>query len=407
LVSRRQFIKTSAAVSAAAALLPSAFGTVSATTSAPRGPKGTLVIVRMDGGNDGLNTLVPYGDGRYYDYRPNLAIDPSELYILDNHFGFHPSLGKFKQMWDRRDLAVVQDVGYPNHNFSHFVSNDNWQSGNPGSVARDGWLGRYLENYGGASETVFPALAIGNELPFEFYSTKVAIPTVASLNQYDLSSRGTRLDVAEIRTEGLFGINSAHRSSYAGHFDRSLLSAHTSSTLLKKAWANYTPMADYPESRLASDLQILAAAITDGIDLRLGHVRLGGFDTHANQPSTHAELLEDLAESLFAFRQDLAAHVASDDVLIMTWSEFGRRVHSNASQGTDHGWASMMFLMGDMVNGGIYGERPNLKELANDNVPHNTDFRSVYSSVLEDWFGVPGQEVLDGDNFETLPIIGI
>ncbi|MBI2328536.1 MAG: DUF1501 domain-containing protein [Chloroflexi bacterium] len=365
----------------------------------------TLVVVQQAGGNDGLNTIIPYSDGHYYDLRPNIAIPQEEVLPLNNEVGFHPELAKFKTLWDKGNLAIVEGVGYSLPSLSHFQSMDIWRFADPEVKVRQGWLGRYLETLGGSRGDVFPGLAVGRTLPLELYSPQVSVTIVESLSLYQFQGDSRYPDATQGRTEALSGIYDAapQDSPYAALFHNTLGATHQSSAALMQADKAYQPGVDYPDSSLAGGLRILAEAITGNLGVRVGHVTIGGWDTHANQKPDHARLLRTLSEALYAFYQDLKAHGKDGDVLIMTWSEFGRRVTSNASDGTDHGTAVPVFFLGTPVKGGFYGQRPDLGSLSSNNLRFTTDFRTVYATVLEGWFKTPPDAIL-GKQFETLPI---
>lgn len=411
LVSRRQFLKSSMLVAPTFAFMPTVFKrAVAASTSESFGAQvnapGTLVVVQMAGGNDGLNTLVPYADNRYYDLRPNMAIPQADVLQLDNEVGFHPAMAKLKELWDGGNLAIVEGVGYPNPSFSHFESMDIWQSADPDSDFKEGWLGHYFEALQGTQSEPFQGMAIGRELPLALRSSKVPIPTVQSVARYQLAGDPRFPDATQDRAQAVLKLFAASPpdAPYSVLLDNTMDAAYRSSVALQNAHAAYQPGVTYPETQLAEALKLLAEAITNDLGVKVGHVSIGGFDTHAAQPDDHAALLTETSEAMAAFYQDLKAHGKDGDVVIMTWSEFGRRVTSNASDGTDHGTAGPMFFLGTSVNGGLYGERPDLGSLGDDNLRFTTDFRSVYATVFEQILGVPSEAML-GTRYDTLPII--
>ena len=412
LISRRQFLKSSAAVGIGTALLPSvlqkaaaAAGLEAAGGIGPRDRR-TLIVVEMAGGNDVLNTLVPYADGRYFDLRGRLSVPPGDVIPLDRDVGLHPSLAAFKPLWDAGRLAIVEGVGYPNPTFSHFKARDIWRSGGPEADLRaGGWLGRYLEQSQDAAESGFRGLAIGRRLPEELLSS-VPIPIVHSAERYRVRAESLSPDLAQARTRSLLDLYKSYPRStpFAALFDATLAAAVESSQAVRGVNDAYSPALEYPDTPFARGLQLMAAAIDGGLGVRVGHVTLNGFDTHATQDRDHPRLLRTLSEGLAAFYEDLKAHGRDGDVVIMTWSEFGRRAKSNASSGTDHGGAGLVFLLGTAVKGGFYGERPSLRNLERDNLVYTTDFRSVYATVLEEWLGAPA-DIVVGKGFKTLPII--
>jgi uncharacterized protein (DUF1501 family) len=412
LVSRRQFLKSSMLVAPTFAFMPTVFKrAVAASTSESFGGQvnapGTLVIVQMAGGNDGLNTLVPYADSRYYDLRPNMAIPQADVLPIDDEVGFHPAMDKLKDLWDGGNLAIVEGVGYPSPSFSHFESMDIWQSADLGGNFKEGWLGRYFESLQDTQSAPFQGMAVGRKLPLSLRSSKVPIPTVKSVERYQLRGDPRFPDATEDRAQAVLNLFAASPRSapYSVLLDNTMDAAYRSSLALQRAHAAYQPGATYPETPLADALKLLAEAITNDLGVKVGHVSIGGFDTHAAQPDRHAILLTETSEAMAAFYQDLKAHGRDGDVVIMTWSEFGRRVTSNASDGTDHGTAGPMFFLGTPVKGGLYGERPNLGDLGDNNLRFTTDFRSVYATVLEQVLGVPSEAML-GTRYDPLPLLG-
>ena len=393
LITRRTFLKSSAVMAAGAALMPVFLRRAVAATLREAGSTGnrTLVLVQLAGGNDGLNTVVPYADGRYYDLRPGLALAQGDVLPLNAEIGLHPALARFKELWNQGVLAVVEGVGYQGQSFSHFESMHFWQTADPGGRAGNGWLGRYFEELAQSEDRLFPGLAVGRRLPPELFSASEPIPIVESVEGY------------RFRSDPRYPLDaSAPRGApYALLLDTTIASASSSSAALRDAQAAYAPKAAYPETRLGAALKLVAEAITADLGLKVGHVTIGGFDTHAAQEDAHAGLLTTVAEAVHAFYMDMQGHERGKDVVIMTWSEFGRRVSTNASARTDHGSAAPLFVIGERVKGGLYGERPDLGQLDRNNLRHTVDYRSVYSTVLEQWLGAPSESIL-GARFEQL-----
>ena len=411
LISRRQFLKSSMVAVPAAAVMPAVFSRAVAaaiheqpSADAPLGDR-TLVIVQMAGGNDGLNTIVPANDNRYYELRGSLAVPQGDVLPIDGQAGFHPSLAAFKELWDEGALAVVEGVGYPDPSFSHFESMDIWQSASAGRKEYEGWLGRYLDGVAREQEDAILALAADSRMPQAMVARNAAVPLVKSVEAYQLQDDPRNASNRQARTAALLQLyaSAPGAARFGALLDNTLRSAQRSSAAVQGAHARYEPAVEYGESGLAQGLRLIAEAIDADLGLRVGHVKIGGFDTHAAQDSRHADLLADTADAMLAFYRDLQAHGHANDVVMMTWSEFGRRVVGNASDGTDHGSAGPMFVAGSPVAGGLYGERPSLASLDRDNLRFTTDFRQVYASVLEDWLGAPSDDVLGG-RFERLPL---
>ena len=411
LITRRQFLKTSMVAVPAAAAMPAVFSRAVAAAiheqqsgAAPMGNR-TLVIVQMAGGNDGLNTVVPANDGRYYELRGNLAIPQNDVLPIDGQVGFHPSLTAFKELWDEGVLAIVEGVGYPAQSFSHFESMDIWQTAQTGRKDYEGWLGKYLEGIAAGQEDAFLALVADKRMPRAMVTPNVAVPLVESVDDYRLQDDPRNAWNRQARTEALLQLyaSAPGATRFGALLDNTVHAAQRSSAAVQRAHARYEPAVEYGESALAQGLRLVAEAIDADLGLRVGHVRIGGFDTHAAQEARHESLLAETADAMLAFYRDLQAHGHANDVVMMTWSEFGRRVTGNASDGTDHGSAGPMFVAGAPVAGGFYGERPSLASLDENNLRFTTDFRQVYASALEGWLGAPSQDVLGG-RFERLPL---
>ena len=411
LISRRQFLKSSMVAVPAAAVMPAVFSRAVAaaiheqqSATAPMGNR-TLVVVQMAGGNDGLNTIVPANDSRYYELRGPLAIPQNDVLAIDGQAGFHPSLTAFKELWDEDVLAVVEGVGYPDQSFSHFESMDIWQTASTGRKGYDGWLGRYLDGITAEQEDAFLALVADSRMPRALVTSNVAVPLVESVDAYKLQDDPRNAWNRQARTEALFGLyaSAPGATRFGALLDNTVRAAQRSSDAVQRARARYEPAVEYGDSALAQSLRLIAEAIDADLGLRVGHVRIGGFDTHAAQEGRHESLLAETADAMLTFYRDLQAHGHENDVVMMTWSEFGRRVTGNASDGTDHGSAGPMFVVGSPVAGGFYGERPSLASLDQNNLRFTTDFRQVYASVLEGWLGAPSDDVLAG-RFEGLPL---
>ena len=411
MLNRRTFLKRSALAVVAGAAMPAVFrrGVAAASSNgAPSKASGrkVLIVVQLKGGNDGLNTIVPYSNGTYYDLRGALSIPQSDVLPINNEVGFHPNMAALAPMWDAGKFAVVEGVGYPTPNYSHFVSMDYWETADPTGGGGEGWLGKYLGELDAATIGAVPAMNVGRALPPELQSNKVSISTVASLDNYQFQDDRRFPGLADSRFDALHGLYATPKGN--PELDRLLGGAFQAaldgSIAVQEAHAAYTPAVTYPASNLAQDMLLLAEAVHFNQDLKVGHAAIGGFDTHANQLQEHGDLLLEFSEAVRAFWDDIAAHGHADEVVVMTWSEFGRRTTSNASDGTDHGSAAPMFLLGNPVVGGFYGERASLTDLDRGNLKFTTDFRSVYATALEGWLGAPADDILHG-RYEQLPLI--
>lgn len=407
-LSRRAMIKDGLLVVSAGMIMPAIFsrGVASARAQALEGSRiaqtasdRTLIVVQLAGGNDGLNTVIPFTDPLYHQMRPTLAVPDNQLLPLDTRLGLHPNLAPLKKLWDAGHLAIVEGVGYPNQSLSHFQAMDIWQTLDLSGNGSEGWLGKLVSGWVDSDGHPFQALNIGVETAQALSSISAQVPTVASVKSYRVYPDPTDTDGGNARLQALMKLYNSYPKTapYAALLDSTALNAQEGSRQLDDADAQYQPAVTYPKGPFADGLKVLAEAIVQGLGLRVGYVTLGGFDTHANQQQTHNVLMQTLADGLSAFYSDLAGHGKADNIVIMTWSEFGRRVEENGSLGTDHGTAAPMFVLGNPVNKGIFGEPSSLSSLdSNGNLKYTTDFRSVYATVLDRWLGASSQAVLGG-----------
>jgi uncharacterized protein (DUF1501 family) len=425
-LSRRAMVKGGLLAVSAGMIMPSIFARAvrASHNAAAEGAKWALaaqnrvlIVVQMAGGNDGLNTIVPYTDGHYYQARPTIGIKQSALgFTFDGRLGAHAGLKALQLLWQQKKLAIVEGVGYPNSSLSHFQAMDIWQTLDLSGQGSTGWLGKYVAGMVDKDGHPFQSLAVGTALPTALRAINADVPVVSDPAQYRLApdpaaARGQAQATAQDpRVQALLKLYNTYPQSapYAALLD--LLNATAQSAIegskeLSTAASQYKPAVKYPTSNFAKGLQVLAEVIVQGLGLRVGYVTIGGFDTHAEQdraagqtPGMHTRLLTDLAEGLAAFYNDLQVHGFGDNVVIMTWSEFGRRVHENASAGTDHGTAAPLFVLGNAVQGGIYGEPPDLGNLDHaGNLNNTVHFASIYQTVLERWLGAPATAILGKD----------
>ncbi len=410
-LSRRAMIKDGMLVVSAGMVMPAIFsrGVASAQSLASDNARNalvasdrTLIVVQLAGGNDGLNTLVPYADATYRKLRPTIGITEDKVLHLDNRVGLHPNLAPLKTFWDQGHMAIVEGIGYPNQSLSHFQAMDIWQTLDLNGTGKEGWLGKMVAGWVDKDGHPFRALDIGSQTAPALMSLTTAVPTLTNVKSYNLTADPLdRLDGGNARVQALMKLYSTYPQSspYAALLNATALDARTGSQQLQQAQNSYQPAVTYPQGGFGEGLKVLAEAIVQNLGLRVGYVTLGGFDTHANQVETHDKLMTTLAEGLSAFYTDLQKHNKADNVVIMTWSEFGRRVEENGSQGTDHGTAAPLFVLGNAINKGIYGEPSPLNNLdKNGNLQYTTDFRSVYATVLDRWMGASSKDVL-GENF--------
>ena len=362
-----------------------------------------LVLIKIAGGNDGLNTLIPYGDSSYYKARPGIGIPKNQVLRINDYIGLHPRLAGLKELYDEGNLAIVQGVGYPQTDRSHFRSMDIWQSAQPQNQApRDGWLGRALEWQFDHQPERAEGLTLGmDKLPLAFVSGRVSVPTLRRLEDFQLVDGQGPLSHQKLKKETLNRIlqNSSQGTQDLDFLRRATSTALTNADRLKSLNSSYKPAVDYPATGLANRLKLIAQMVTAELPARMYFVSLDGFDTHAQQEVGHAALLSELGGAILAFQRDLAGHGLADRVLLSTFSEFGRRVAENGSLGTDHGAASMLFASSPNKVG-LYGTHPSLTDLEDGDLKNTSDFRSVYASLLN-WLKIPSEAVL-GERFDPI-----
>ncbi|MBN9390505.1 MAG: DUF1501 domain-containing protein [Chloroflexi bacterium] len=414
MITRRNFCKTCGIMTMAGVMAPTFLAaTVAAAPASLAAGKKALVVVQMTGGNDGLNTLVPYADSAYHTARPTLGLKDDGIIKLNDQLALHASLKELKTMYDNGQMAIVAGAGYPNPNYSHFRSMEIWQSANPDSAARDGWLGRYLNNSTDPTALTKLGMTIGNTgqgggAPLAFSTEKTVVLSFGGIQNFqfrgDNSQKGDK-DAQLAAARKIYGL--ATQNSTAEYIRTTALDALNASDSLAKITTEYKPAVTYPKTPFADRLQQIAQILNSDYGTRIFYVATdGSYDTHFNQALTQARLHQTLAEGLSAFYQDLQAHNLADSVLTMTFSEFGRRVAENGSKGTDHGSAEPMFILGgkNALKPGIYGKQPSLTDLDNGNMKVQVDFRSVYGTVLQKWLGADPTPVV-GAGFPALDFI--
>ena len=438
---RREFLGRSLLGGAFAATVPAflanTFGTLDATAAesdlAPANGRDAniLVILQMAGGNDGLNTLVPFVDDHYRRARPTLGVPTADVLRLNDSFGLHPTLTGLKDLYDEGHLAIIQGIGYPNPNRSHFRSTEIWQTASDTEkFEKYGWLGRYFDNAcPGADPTV--GVSVGRQMPQAFAARTPKGISLESPGSYRFlpgdrnhpegmagteesyrkmnemeEHAGTMTGGPETSSGGSIGAIHGNTSSVGSPLDfleRTALDAQVSSERIAQISQKAKNNGTYPTSQLANSLKLVARLIAGGLPTRVYYVSQGGYDTHTNQVGAQPRLLRELGDSLKAFLADLKVQGNLPRVRVMTFSEFGRRVAENASGGTDHGAAAPLFLLGGGVPSGFYGQAPSLApaDLINGDLAYHVDFRSLYAGVLEDWLKTPSAPIL-GRQFPPL-----
>jgi uncharacterized protein (DUF1501 family) len=401
-----------------------------AMTQAVTGKDGTiLVVLQMAGGNDGLNMVVPYADDAYHVARPRLRLSADQVLKIDNHIALNPKLTGLKSLYDEGHVAIVQGVGYPNPNRSHFRSTEIWQTASDADrTVSGGWLGRYFDNCcAGADPTV--GVAIGEETPQAFAAKNPTGVTFSRPEQFrfqpsepgkgqlspeemffrQLNEAGATEEGGTVasNTGGSIGAipgKAKNDLSTLDFLQRTALDAQLSSDKILAIARRYKSSVTYPQGQLAPSLNIIARMIAGGLPTRVYYASQGGFDTHAGQINTHERLMGEFNDAVSAFVADLKQQGNFERILLMTFSEFGRRVQENANGGTDHGAAAPMFVLGGGTKPGLFGKYPSLTDLDHGDLKFNTDFRNVYGTVLDRWLKAPSQVVL-GRKFPALAIV--
>ncbi len=386
-INRRTFLKSGIA----AAVIPSFFAR--AAIGGEAGDR-VLVLVQLDGGNDGLNTVVPYGDPMYYRARPGIGLGEGTVIKLDEYAGLHPNLDGLRPAWDDGNLAVVQGVGYPNPNRSHFRSSDIWHTALANPKRWTGWVGRALDRLGSGD---VPGLYLDpGPLSLALVGESVVVPSISSADGFRV--RGGRRELLDLAIKG------ARNDATAEYIRKSAVQSYKTAGRVEAALSGGRGSQDYPQSALARRLWQIARMIEAGMPSRVYAVRLTGFDTHARQRGAHDVLMRQLGDALGAFYKDLKAHKQDKRVVTMTYSEFGRRVYENRSLGTDHGAAAPLFVVGAPVDGGLKGKHPSLTDLGDGDLRFHTDFRQVYATVLDRWLNVDSKDVL-GTAYKPVPFL--
>lgn len=379
---RRDFLRWTAVAAGVAALAP-------ARASATARYENLLVLVELKGGNDGLNTVVPYADAAYYSLRPRTAIPRDQVIRLDERFGLHPSLAPLAPLWQARELAIVLGLGYPSPNLSHFRSIEIWDTASRADeTLQEGWLGRTFAAAPVPRAFAADGVTIGTS---DFGPLAASAARPIALADPDRFARQARLAQPA----------SASGNRALAHILKVESDVAQAANGLAAGFAFATP---FPQGPFGAAVRAAAQVIASPAGVAAVRLALGGFDTHQNQPAVHADLLRQLAEGLSALKAALVELGRWDSTLVVTYSEFGRRAAENGSNGTDHGTAAAHFVLGGRVAGGLHGAAPRLDRLENGNLVHTVDFRSLYATALERWWGLPSAPVLGG-RFPTLPLL--
>ncbi len=433
LQTRREFLRTTILGSALSWTVPAFLANTFAALQSEAADSSTqivtgkddtiLVVLQMAGGNDGINTIVPYSSDYYHKARPVIGLSAQQVIKVNGEIGFHGAMTGFKDLYDSGNLAVIQGVGYPNPNRSHFRSTEIWQTASDADqVENYGWIGRYFDNCcGGADPTV--GVVVGNQLPESFYArTPMGICFNNPQNYRFIANQQTEtayehMNDADMNGQnpdensgGSIGMLAAAQPMTGGKvedfIERTALNAQMSSEKIRDIAGRVQNQATYPTSELGNSLKLVAKLIGGGLPTRIYYVSQGGYDTNTGQVNRQKQLLADLGNSTKAFVDDLKAQGNLPRVLVMTFSEFGRRVAENANGGTDHGAAAPMFIIGNKVRAGLLGSYPSPapQDLFEGDIKFNVDFRSVYAGILEDWLKTKSAPIL-GRQFPVLQVV--
>lgn len=363
-------------------------------------PNNVLIVCQLTGGNDGLNTIVPWAQKAYYDLRPTLGIPEAKVLKFNEALGFHPSMDGVLQLYKEGKVAVLQNVGYPQPNRSHFKSMEIWQSASPESVLKYGWIGRHFDQ-ALATGPLNPVVAIGlsTDKPRALMGAKASIPCFASLTDIELMVGDPDAERMLRQIQGSDSMNSDTLAVQQAN--RTALDAMAA---LRDRLAKYAPTGQYGADRFGQGFKQIAQLVATSPQTRVIYFSVSGFDTHARQAETHDKLLKEFSDAMLVFQREIEALGKADKVVTLVFSEFGRRSYENASGGTDHGAAAPMLLVGKSVKGGLHGPNPNLSDLQDGDLKFAIDFRQVYGTALDQWMGGDSGSVL-GASFKPVEVL--
>ena len=364
-----------------------------------------LVVVQLSGGNDFMNTVVPYTAGIYYDSRPVVGLKEDEVLPIHDTLAWNPNCAPLQSMYEAGEIAVVQGIGYPNSNRSHFRAMDIWHTCEPVEIGTEGWAGRVIRELDPGGHNVLTGVSVGKGLPRAMAVPGVPVTSFDNLDTYGLL---TGIDDAQRRTaalevfKGMYG-HEVGAGMVMDYLSQTGLNVISGTSELKKAKTGYSSTVEYGDSAIAGSLRDVARVHLAGLGTRVFYTAQGGYDNHANEVPDHPKLLVDLSNAISSFFADLRAHNASSEVTMLVFTEFGRRIRDNAS-GTDHGSGGGAFIIGDHVKGGLYAQYPSLdpsRWVHGEDMEHTIDFRGIYGTVLEQWMGLDPTEIVGG-HFEQI-----
>ena len=361
-------------------------------------PQRALVVVQLSGGNDALNTVIPYTNGLYYENRPQVNIPQEDVLPIDDHLGLHPSMGSIKQLWDEGKVAVINGIGYPKPNRSHFRSLDVWHTAESEQIGQEGWLGKVIRDLDPKGENVLTGVNFGRGLLRSLYAKGVPVASVGNLETYglfpDIKDAGMRQMALQAFSQMYGGEGKDMIAQYISQMGTDALKG---ADILRVAPQQYTSSVTYADTPIAQNLKSIAQVLCADFGTRVYHTVHQSFDTHASELTSHAKLWTDVSAAIGSFMADLQEHGKDEDVVIFMFSEFGRRIRDNGA-GTDHGSGGVAFVLGTPVQGGLYGEFPSLRDedqLEGD-LHFNNDFRSTYSTLVDRWLGLDPVSITNG-----------
>jgi uncharacterized protein (DUF1501 family) len=370
-----------------------------------------LVLLQLSGGNDGVSTIVPFGDDAYHASRKTTHIAAKEVLPIDRYRGFHPRLGSLRGLFDDGRLAIVEGAGYPQPILSHFKCLEVWHTArHAGRSSGEGWISRLVENTWPSAPSTERVVHFGSSVPYSVYSTRRPAINLESPSAYQFlgseSGGRARIETGQtpVRSNGLGGPGGSGGSRALDRLRKIMRDADDTSGRIREAAFAYGTPVEYPDSALGHTLKDVAALIASSMETRVFSLAYGGFDTHAGQLGAHNNLMSTLDGALGAFVRDLARSEAGRETVVLVFSEFGRRLKENGSRGHDHGKAGPMFVLGERVRGGLYGRHPSLSDLDNGDLRFTTDFRSVYATLIKRWFGADDKMVL-GERYPQLDLL--
>ena len=368
-----------------------------------------LVVLQLSGGNDALNSLVPYGDPHYVDNRPAVRVPEDQVLPINDYMGFNPAMAPIKELFDQGKVAIIQGVDYPNPNRSHFRSMDIWHTCEPDKMGTEGWIGRAIRELDPKAGNVLTGVNFGRGLPRAMAAPAVPVASVGNLETYGLL---TGIDSEEQRNEALEVFSNIYspvigRNAVLEYFSQTGMDALKGAGILSTAPEKYSSIVEYANDSMAQYMRNIAQVHLADLGTRFLYTTApyNSFDTHAGQMAAHPRLWTQVSTAVSDFCQDIREHDAGDSVTVLLFTEFGKRVRDNGS-GTDHGSGGLAFVVGDKVKGGLYGEYPSLDadKLLEGDIHFNNDFRSTYATLLEKWMGLDSKPIV-GDSFELLDFI--